>query len=116
MPGVYIGTWPGSIKKYHVVPWELTSDRDLFRYPVRRMSMEEMLSFDFLEDFSGYMVKTQFWMFPCGVREFVKEFTKNRFGDATFCLFRERVPGLGKVISIYDARTKELIAQRIERL
>lgn len=112
MPEVFIETCPD----YYVVPWELTSDNGLFRHASRRMSIEEMLNFDFLEDFSEYIVKTQFWMFIGGVHEFVKDFTRHHFGVMTFCLFREQVPGLGKVTSIYYIRTNELIAQRIERI
>lgn len=116
MPDIFIGEWPSPIRKYYVVPWELDSDKGLYRHSSRRMSIEEMLDFDFVDALSDYIVKTQFWMFPRGVHEFVKEFTRNRFGVMTFCLFREQVPGLGMVTSIYNIRTDELIAQRIERI
>lgn len=103
------------ISRYNVMPWELTQESGLFRYPRRWMTIDEMLAFNYLEDISEYIIKTQLSFFTRGgIHAFALEFTKNR--RVHLCMFREQVPGLGKVTSVYNACTRELIAQRIERI
>lgn len=115
MPKIFMGDlYPEpEISRYNVMPWELTQESGLYRYPRRWMTIDEMLAFNYLDGFSEYIIKTQFSFFARGVHAFALEFTKNK--RVHLCMFREQVPGLGTVVSVYDTYTEELIAQQIEK-